>query len=81
MAEELSGYVKAELNEDLEENEFYLQDLIGLKVINVEEKEIGTVKNFTESGQTLIFIKLKKNLKRKMICSFLLLKGISRKFH
>lgn len=65
MAEELNGYVSAVINENLEEGEFYLQDLINLKVLDSEGKELGTVSNFTETGQTLIFVKLNKEFAKK----------------
>lgn len=65
MAEELNGYVSAVINEELEDGEFFLQDLIDLKVIDPEGKELGQVSNFTETGQTLIFVKLDKRFGKK----------------
>ncbi|NQY80414.1 MAG: 16S rRNA processing protein RimM [Candidatus Caenarcaniphilales bacterium] len=65
MAEELDGYVSALINEELEEGEFFMQDLINLKVLDSEGKELGKVNNFTETGQTLIFIKLNKEFNKK----------------
>ena len=64
-AETLEGYVSADLDDDLEEDEFYLQDLIDLKAVNQEGEEIGQVNNFTETGQTLIFIRLNKEFAKK----------------
>ena len=64
-AEELKGFVRAEISEELEEGEYYLQDLIGLEVKDASGESIGKVNNFTESGQTLIFINLDEKYAKK----------------
>ena len=43
-----SLYIKEEDLEELEENEYYIKDLLDLKVYNEDNKYIGVVKNVTE---------------------------------
>lgn len=57
-AQTLSGYVLAELEENLSNNEFYISDLIGIKVFDQENNEIGVVTNYSKIGQKLLFIRL-----------------------
>ena len=42
-AETLSGYIYAEVNEELNENEFFISDLHSLKVIDENNLELGIV--------------------------------------
>lgn len=73
-AEVLSGqvYVPADELEDLDEDEFYIADLIGLKVIDETSNLIGEVINFSEDGQQKIFIKVspEHEAKRDLIVPF-----------
>jgi 16S rRNA processing protein RimM len=57
-AQTLSGYVLAELEENLSNNEFYISDLIGIKVFDQNNNEIGEVTNYSKIGQKLLFIRL-----------------------
>lgn len=43
-----SLYIKEEDLEELDENEYYIKDLLDLKVYNEDNKYIGVVKNVTE---------------------------------
>ena len=43
-----SLYIKDDQLEELEENEYYIKDLINLKVYNEDKKYIGIVKHVTE---------------------------------
>lgn len=63
--ESLSGYIEAELEEDLEDNEIYIQDLIGLDVIDRNSNKIGLVSGFSDIGQELISIKLNEKFSKK----------------
>lgn len=56
--EKLSGYVQAELNEDLADTEYYISDLIGMTVIDETSSIIGQVRDFSNQGQELIYIRL-----------------------
>lgn len=56
-AEELNGYIEAELEEELNINEIYIQDMIGLKVLNQNDVEIGSILSYSDIGQKLIGIK------------------------
>ena len=64
-AQELKGYVSADINEELEKNEFYVSDLIGLSVCDQENNEIGKVSNYSKIGQKLLYIKLFDNFHAK----------------
>jgi len=64
-AQELKGYVSAELNEKLMDNEFYVSDLIGMSVFDQANSEIGIVSNYSKVGQKLLFIKLFDKFKAK----------------
>lgn len=70
--EALTGYVKAELNESLTENEIYIDDLIGMPVLNQDDKELGKVKNYYSAGQKLVEIKANPdwNCKREILLPF-----------
>lgn len=50
--------LEANLNEDLQAGEYYISDLIGLKVLDQNKQEIGIVSNFSEGKQQIILIKL-----------------------
>lgn len=41
---------------DLKSGEFYLSDLIGLVLIDAENKEVGSVENFFENGPQVILV-------------------------
>ncbi len=56
--EGFSGYIKAELNEDLGDSQYYISDLLGMPVIDENSSEIGIVSDFSNQGQDLIYIKL-----------------------
>lgn len=64
-AESLSGYVSADLAEDLEEDEFFIEDLFKLKVLNENDEELGEVCNVSEAGQIKLFVKPKAELNKK----------------
>jgi 16S rRNA processing protein RimM len=65
LAEKLSGYIKAELNDNLSNSEIYIEDLIGLEVYDICDNLVGTVSNYSDSGQALISIKLDKSFSTK----------------
>lgn len=56
--EGFSGYIKAELNEDLGDSQYYIADLLGMPVVDENSHEIGIVSDFSNQGQELIYIKL-----------------------
>jgi 16S rRNA processing protein RimM len=64
-AMEIKGEVSADLNEDLESNEFYISDLIDLRVFDQNNQEIGIVTNYSKIGQKLVFIRLFASFKAK----------------
>lgn len=63
--ENLKGHIKAPLNEELDDDEFYIEDLKGLTVANAEGKNIGKVKDIEDEGQTRIQIQLEPDFKAK----------------
>jgi 16S rRNA processing protein RimM len=63
--EKLSGYVQAELNEDLADTEYYISDLIGMTVIDETSSIIGQVRDFSNQGQELIYIRLMEKFAAK----------------
>jgi 16S rRNA processing protein RimM len=65
MAETLSGYIKAELKEELSDSEIYIDDLIGVNVYDSDNKLVGTVSQYSDFGQALITIKLDKSFSDK----------------
>jgi 16S rRNA processing protein RimM len=65
IAETLSGYIKAELNEELSDSEIYIDDLIGLTVYDSDNRLVGIVSQYSDSGQALITIKLDKSFSNK----------------
>lgn len=64
-AEALSGYVLADIKDDLEADEFFIQDLFKLRVLNEEGQELGTVENVGEGAQIKIFVKLNETLQKR----------------
>ena len=56
--EGFSGYVQAELNEDLADTQYYISDLIGMTVTDQNSSIIGIVSDFSNQGQELIYIEL-----------------------
>lgn len=64
-AENIRGEVLAELEEELEANQFYISDIIGLPVLDQEGREIGTVSNYSNIGQKLVFIRLNEQFAAK----------------
>ena len=64
-AEALSGYVLADIKNDLEVDEFFIQDLFKLRVLNEEGQELGTVENISEGAQIKIFVKLNETLQKR----------------
>lgn len=71
-AEELQGEVKAELVEELDDNNIYIEDLLNCLVYDQNNKEIGKVVNFSSQGQQLVFVKLNDNFaaKRDLLVPF-----------
>ncbi len=70
--EALSGYVKADLNEELAEGEIYIDDLISLDVLDEDSKTVGTVSNFYSSGQSLLGVNVieELNCKRELLIPY-----------
>lgn len=70
--ENMKGYVKAELNEELTEDEVYIDDLLKMKVFDQDDNELGKVENYYQSGQKLLAIKAldKYNCKREILIPF-----------
>lgn len=70
-AELLSGYIEANIEEDLKPNQFYIEDLKGLKVIS-NQQTIGIVKDISSNGQTLLIIDLEDIFlpKRELLLPF-----------
>jgi 16S rRNA processing protein RimM len=64
-AEALSGYVFAEIKNDLEADEFFIQDLFKLRVLNEQGQELGTVENVGEGAQIKIFVKLNETFQKR----------------
>jgi 16S rRNA processing protein RimM len=64
-AEALSGYVFAEIKNSLEADEFFIQDLFKLKVLNEKEEELGIVENISEGAQIKIFVKLNESFQKR----------------
>jgi 16S rRNA processing protein RimM len=64
-AQLLKGYVSADIDEKLLDNEFYISDLIGMSVFDQKNNEIGKVSNYSKIGQKLLFIKLIEDFKAK----------------
>lgn len=56
--EGLSGYIKAELNENLADKEYYISDLLEMTVLDENSSIIGIVSDFSNQGQELIYIRL-----------------------
>ena len=63
--EDFNGHVRAELDEELAADEVYIDDLIGMKVLDQNDKEIGEVSNYYSSGQNLLGIKAHDNMECK----------------
>lgn len=70
--EHLSGHIQASIDEDLDDDEFYIEDLKGLNVTNEKDETVGKVTNIEDEGQTRIHIHLdsKFNAKRELIVPF-----------
>lgn len=70
--EHFQGMVEAELDDETEDGQYYIADLIGLKVIDQDGKEIGRVVNYSSQAQDHIFIKLNDSFaaKRELILPF-----------
>ena len=49
-------YIKAEDLPELEEDEFYVADLVGIPVYDLEGKKIGTFKNSLSTGSNDVYI-------------------------
>jgi 16S rRNA processing protein RimM len=64
-AEALSGYVFAEIKSDLEADEFFIQDLFELRVLNEQGQELGIIENVGEGAQVKIFVKLNENFQKR----------------
>lgn len=64
-AEALSGYVFADIKNDLEVDEFFIQDLFGLRVLNEQGQELGAVENVSEGAQVKIFVKLNETFQKR----------------
>jgi len=60
-------YIKETDLEELEEDEYYIKDLIGLKVYNEDKVYIGTVKNVSEYPANFMLEVLKENGKIALI--------------
>lgn len=60
-------YIKETDLEELEEDEYYIKDLIGLKVYNEDKLYIGTVKNVSEYPANFMLEVLKENGKIALI--------------
>ncbi len=70
--EGLKGYVKAVMDEELTEDEIYIDDLISMPVIDQNDKRVGTVTNYYSSGQKLVAISALPELecKREILLPF-----------
>lgn len=64
-AEKLTGYVEADLEEDLNDNEIYIEDLVGINVLDSNGVLVGTVTSFSDAGQKLISVKFDENYSDK----------------
>ena len=64
-AEKLTGYISAKIEDDLEEDEFYIDDLMGLDAYDDSGKLLGQVVNFSDTGQILLHIKLQEDYQKK----------------
>jgi 16S rRNA processing protein RimM len=64
-AEALSGYVFADIESDLEADEFFIQDLFELRVLNEQGQELGIVENVGEGAQVKIFVKLNETFQKR----------------
>lgn len=71
-AEKIKGLVEAEINIELEDNEFFIEDLMGLKVYDQESRYVGLVIDFSDKAACHIIIELDKSYdsKRDLIMPF-----------
>lgn len=72
LAENTKGSVSADIEIELDPNEYLIEDLIGLKALDQDHSELGIVENFSNLAQKLLFIKLKDSFraKRELIVPF-----------
>ncbi len=63
--EKLNGHVEADIQEDLQEGDYYIADLIDLPVQDETGKSIGMVSNYSSEAQDHIFIKLNEEYAAK----------------
>jgi 16S rRNA processing protein RimM len=70
--EAFSGHVKADLNEELSDDEIYIEDLISLPVLDQSDTSIGEVSNYYSAGQKLVGIKMNDSFacKRELLLPF-----------
>ncbi len=62
--------IEAELSDDLSEDEFYIADLIGLKVFNQDMIEVGSVIDFSQEPQELVLINIPERNLREVLVPF-----------
>jgi 16S rRNA processing protein RimM len=65
--EELQGqniYVSRELLPETEDNEFYWDDLIGMKVVDIKDRELGEIFSIIPTGSNHVFVvdKIKQHM-------------------
>lgn len=60
-------FVSREYASPLKEDEYYISDLIGLKVIDEEEQEIGTLNNVMQTGANDVYQILMKDGKEVLL--------------
>lgn len=70
-AERLSGYIEADVDEELQAHQFYIEDLKGLEVWD-SQRLIGKVQDLISNGQTLLVIDLDEVFlpKRELLLPF-----------
>ena len=61
----LNGYVEADYEADLAQDEYYIDDIIGMTVFDAEMKQVGQVKDFSDQRQSQLIIKLDKSYQAK----------------
>lgn len=63
--EKLTGYVEADYEADLASGEFYIDDIVGMKVVDQSKRELGQVVSFSQQKQSHLVIKLLKDFEAK----------------